>query len=156
MDITPKTHNEFIESAARALVAGSDLGTVAALHGMDDEQMAAALAAFESDIAKQIALSDSDGSAVRWKSQAVLGKAIHQIGDAVEAGLIPPGQLTRVIEVLHKTSGLEAALRQEPPQEKSKFSLIINLPISGEKIVIGEPVEDEPIDVEPVEVRDGE
>lgn len=159
--ILPKLDDKFIEEAATTFVAGKDVLAIAPLHDMSADEFSAMLAENETAIAKRIAAMESDGTDVRIKSRTILAKALHQIGDAVENNQIAPGQLTRVIEVLHKTSGLEAELRREEPEVGTKFSLVINF--GDHKIVYGEAAKEanvldgEAIDVTPeVEARDVE
>ena len=104
----------FIEDAARFAVGEATIERVGALHGMEPEQVLAALS--DTDMAVRVeraaAELERDGSAVRIRARSLLYETLLRIADTVQEGECSPSFLLRLAEVMGKLSA-------EPKDEKT-------------------------------------
>lgn len=103
----------FIEDAARFAVGATTLERVGVLHGMEPEQVLAALSDTEMAVRVERAAADleRDGSATRIRARSLLYEAMRRLRETVDQGECSPSFLLRLAEVMGKLS-------TEPKEEK--------------------------------------
>ncbi len=105
----------FIEDVARFVVGAATIENVGALHGMEPEQVLAALS--DTNMAaraeRAAAELERDGSAVRIRARSLLYEAMSRLADTVNQGECSPSFLLRLAEVMGKLSA-------EPKEEKAQ------------------------------------
>lgn len=105
----------FIQDAAQFLVGTVSIDRVGALHGMEPEQVLAALS--DTNMAARVeraaAELERDGSAVRIRARSLLYEAMSRLADTVNQGECSPSFLLRLAEVMGKLS-------VEPKEEKAQ------------------------------------
>lgn len=145
--------NNFVESVASAFIEGYEIEHLAAMYAITHDELANRIQANEAAISAELAQMHADGRDIRVKSRAALGKSVTQLTTAIDSGSLPPGQLSRVIEVLHKVSGMETELRNQSEESTGRF--ILNIHFSGGTRSYGDTEEPKVIDGQTLEVSDG-
>lgn len=137
----------FIEDAARFVVGAASIDHVGALHGMEPEQVLAALS--DNDMAARVeraaAEIERDGSAVRIRARSLLYEAMRRLADTVHQGECSPSFLLRLAEAMGKLSA-------EPKEEKSQntgptFQISIDLG-GGQSVSLSNNVQPVVLDAE--------
>ena len=123
----------FIEDAARFAVGATTLERVGVLHGMEPEQVLAALSDTEMAVRVERAAADleRDGSAARIRARSLLYEAMQRLRETVDQGECSPSFLLRLAEVMGKLS-------TEPKEEKAQNtgpSFQISIDLGGEQSV---------------------
>jgi hypothetical protein len=105
----------FIEDAARFALGAATIERVGALHGMEPEQVLAALSdpGIAARAERAAAELERDGSAVRIRARSLLYEAIRRLAGTVHQGECSPSFLLRLAEVMGKLS-------TEPKEEKAQ------------------------------------
>lgn len=105
----------FIEDAARFAVGAITLERVGALHGMEPEEVLAALSDTEMSVRVERAAAEleRDGSAARIRARSLLYEAMRLLRETVDQGECSPSFLLRLAEVMGKLSA-------EPKEEKAQ------------------------------------
>ena len=119
----------FIEDAARFAVGAATIERVGALHGVEPEQVLAALSdtGIAARVERAAAELERDGSAVRIRARSLLYEAIRRLADTIHQGQCSPSFLLRLAEVMGKLSA-------EPKEEKAQNtspSFQINIDLGG-------------------------
>ena len=105
----------FIEDAARFAVGATTLERVGVLHGMEPEQVLAALSDTEMSVRVERAAAEleRDGSAARIRARSLLYEAMRRLRETVDQVECSPSFLLRLAEVMGKLS-------TEPKEEKAQ------------------------------------
>lgn len=130
----------FIDDAARFAVGATTLERVGALHGMEPEQVLAALSDSEmaAKVERATAELERDGSAARIRARSLLYEAMRRLRETVDQGECSPSFLLRLAEVMGKLSA-------EPKEEKAQntspnFQISIDLGV-GQSVSLSNSVQ---------------
>ena len=119
----PADRSEMLDSLAIVLNDGISIEDAAAQHGTTSTELLALAEQNEVEVNRRAALARADGRAIEGVSKKALSDALRQLADRVNSGDMSAPMLVKVIEVLHKVSGMATKAEKKPEQGRFIFTI---------------------------------
>ncbi len=111
------------DTIAGVLNCAVSLEDAAAQHGMTCDELLVLADQNETEVNRRAAIARADGRAIEGVGKKVLSDALHQLADRVDSGDMSAPMLVKVIEVLHKVSGMASKAEKKADQGRFIFSI---------------------------------
>ena len=117
---------DFQKAAVQCMLGAYDIDTLAAMHGISDDEATAMIETNAGAISQGVAQAVADGRDVPAMAKRTLVEVLGNLDKQVRNGNLSPGTLLKAAETLNKISGLEAKQRVQPEQS-GRFVFTIHL-----------------------------
>lgn len=115
--------SEKFDSIACVLNDSMSIDDAAAKHGVTSSELLIIAEQNETEVNRRAAIARADGRAIEGVGKKVLSDALHQLADRVDSGDMSAPMLVKVIEVLHKVSGMASKADQKQGPGRFVFSI---------------------------------
>ena len=124
----PADLSEKFDSIASVLNDGISIEDAAAQHGVTSAELLALAEQHEIEVNRRAAIARTDGRAIEGMSKKALSDALHQLADRVNSGDMSAPMLVKVVEVLHKVSGMATKTEKKTDQGRFIFNIHLGTP----------------------------